>query len=178
MKESVENNISEGSSAQGSNNRLVPDSKLHQASWYEHFISSSGPYFVISASTNTLPDNLVLSNMQPSVERHTESLRLRNYTSLFFFFSGVAFLYCLCDCKLRRNMSCLCHIVKCVDVLLSTSLFMNTEQGFYVLHSFLPACRVNSFLLHLLIRLLTKTSIAVPFNNHIVIEASAVYVFR
>lgn len=37
--------------------------KLHQASWYEHVISSSGPYFVISAPTNTLPDNLVPSNM-------------------------------------------------------------------------------------------------------------------
>lgn len=71
-------------------------------------------------------------------------------------------------------MSCLCHIIKCVDVLLSTSLFMNTEQHFYVLHPFLPACLVNSFSLHLLIKLPTQTSLAVPFNNHIVIDAYVV----
>lgn len=68
-------------------------------------------------------------------------------------------------------MSCLCHIVKCVDVLLSTSLFMNTEQRFYVLHPFLPACLVNSFSLHLLIKLSNQISLAVPFNNPTVIEA-------
>lgn len=167
MKESVANNISEGSSARDSNNRLVSDGRLHEASWYEHFISSSGPYFVVSDSTTTLPDNLVLSNMQPSVEHHTESLRLRNHT-LFFFLS---FLYCLCDSKFKRNVSCLCHIVKCVDVLLSSSLFMNAEQCFCVLHSFLSqpvllilfpcTCSLNYLprllqLSHLIITLLQK----------------------
>lgn len=80
------NNNSEGSSAKGSNKRLVCGGKLHQASRYEHVISSSGPYFVISAWTNTLPDNLVLSNVQPCVEHHTEPRRLRNRTLFFFFF--------------------------------------------------------------------------------------------
>lgn len=69
-------------------------------------------------------------------------------------------------------MSDLCHIVKRVDVLLSTSLFMNTEQSFYVLHSFLPAGLVNSYSLHLLIKLPTQTSLAVPSNNHIVVDSS------
>lgn len=33
-------NISQASSAQDSNNRLVSDGGLHLASWYEHFVSA------------------------------------------------------------------------------------------------------------------------------------------
>lgn len=62
-------------------------------------------------------------------------------------------------------------------VLLSSSLFMNTEQCFYVLHAFLLASLVNLSSLHLLIKLPTQTSLAFPSNNHIVIEASAVCLF-
>lgn len=141
MKESVANNISGGSGARDSNNRLVCDSKLHTAPWYEHFISSSGPYFVVSASTNALPDNLVLYNMYPSVEHHTDSLRLGKHSHSFYFIFFpasplLALLHRLRDCKSRRNVSCLCHIVKCVDVLLSTSLFTSTAQRLYVPRSF------------------------------------------
>lgn len=157
MKESVANNISECSSARDSNNRLARDSKLHIAPWYEHFISSSGPYFVVSASTNALPDNLVLCNMQPSVEHHPGSLRLGKHSHLFYFFFPVspllAFLHRIRDCKSRQNVWRLCHIVKCVDVLLSTSLFTSTEQRLcaprcfsaspFLLIPFLCTCSLN-----------------------------------
>lgn len=69
-------------------------------------------------------------------------------------------------------MSFLCHIVKCVDVSLSTSLFMNAEQRYQC--AAIRACLVNSLSLHLLIKLPTHISLAVPSHNRIVTGASAV----
>lgn len=48
------------------------------------------------------------------------------------------------ECNLK-NTSCLCHIVKRFDVLLSTSLFMNSKQCFSVLRSSFSARPSGSF---------------------------------
>lgn len=88
--------------------RFVCDGKLDQASWYEHIIFSSGPYYVISASTHTPPDNLVLSNICGLAL--TIILSHFDWESIVILFTLLA--YCLHDCKLRRNVSCLCHSLK------------------------------------------------------------------
>lgn len=75
-------------------------------------------------------------------------------------------------------MSFLCHVVKRVDVLLSSSLFMNTEVRLCVPLLFLSACTVNSSSLHLLIKSPTQTSPAVPLNDHTVTEAGYENVFE
>lgn len=79
------------------------------------------------------------------------------HSHLFIYFFPVspllAFLHRIRDCKSRQNVWRLCHIVKRVDVLLSTSLFTSTEQRLcaprcfsaspFLLIPFLCTCSLN-----------------------------------